>query len=458
MRFEPKVVKPQAPQIFMGLRICHAFWVCDLTRLQNAARVSFTYRSILCLFCLSSTYAESVIFIHPDGAGAAHWQAARFLLVGPDGELNWDKLPHVGIYRGHMANSLTATSNGGATSHAYGIKVAANSFGTDGERAGRPIAASGFRGSLMQEAMEKKIRVGVVNSGSVIEPGTACFLSSVPKRDDYEEITKQVLESGADVILSGGEEWFLPKGKAGRFVQSGARTDGLDLIDAAIKRGFTVVYDREELLAVPAGTRKLLGVFAFEDTFNDMSQSDLKASNLPTYKQGAPTLADMTRAALAVLGGEPFFLVVEEEGADNFGNANNAIGTFDALMHSDQAFGTALDFVKTHPETLLITAADSVAGNFDVIGFVPSPEKIVAFSVGRDLNGAPLGLAANGMPFLSQPDKRGVRHPFVVSWGTLQDSSGGILVRAAGKNAEAVKGSFDNTQIYEVMRRTLFEP
>jgi hypothetical protein len=49
-----------------------------------------------------------------------------------------------------------------------------------------------------------------------------------------------------------------------------------------------------------------------------------------------------------------------------------------------------------------------------------------------------------------------VVHPFVITWGTLSDASGGILVRAAGKNADVVKGSFDNTKIYSLMREVLF--
>jgi alkaline phosphatase len=76
-----------------------------------------------------------------------------------------------------MADSLSATSNGGATSHAYGIKVPSNAFGTDGKSSTRPLAANGEQGSLMHEAMRRGVRTGLVNSGSVIEPGTACFVA-----------------------------------------------------------------------------------------------------------------------------------------------------------------------------------------------------------------------------------------------------------------------------------------
>lgn len=53
-----------------------------------------------------SALTGSVIFIHPDGASAATWTAARALYVGPDNNLNWDLLPAVGVYRGHMNDSL----------------------------------------------------------------------------------------------------------------------------------------------------------------------------------------------------------------------------------------------------------------------------------------------------------------------------------------------------------------
>ncbi|RPJ05766.1 MAG: hypothetical protein EHM37_21100, partial [Deltaproteobacteria bacterium] len=78
----------------------------------------------------------SVIFFHPDGTGANHWSAARMYYKGPDGNLNWDLLPHMALYRGHMLNNLIGTSNGGATTHAFGYRVdGPGSFGKNGEGA-----------------------------------------------------------------------------------------------------------------------------------------------------------------------------------------------------------------------------------------------------------------------------------------------------------------------------------
>ena len=65
----------------------------------------------------------SVIFLHPDGTGLMHWSAGRIRWVGPDGFLAWDRLPALALYRSHLRDSLGASSNAGATIHAYGVKV-----------------------------------------------------------------------------------------------------------------------------------------------------------------------------------------------------------------------------------------------------------------------------------------------------------------------------------------------
>ncbi len=408
----------------------------------------------------AKTGQGSVIFMHIDGAGMAHWQAARYLQAGPDGEINWDRLPHLAVYRGHIEDTLTPSSNAAATVHAYGVKVPHAAFGTDSS--GKPpLAPSGQRLSLMQEARARGIAVGVVNSGSAIEPGTACHLTSVHAREDEAEIVSQQLASGADVILAGGEEWYLPDGVSGRHGK-GRRQDGRNLLEEAIASGYRVVFTREELAALPDDAGRVLGVFAHQDTFNDEPEEKLAAHGLPPYAVDAPSLAEMTRAALRFLGGRRFFLVVEEEGVDNFGNCNNAPGTMEALRRGDEALGAALEFIESHPETLLVTFGDSEAGNMDVIGLRGAKDEARMLAEGRDENGAPLAGARNeagggvAEPFVSRPNRAGRSHRFVVSWGTRLDSNGGILVRAAGLDAGRVAGTMDNTGLYPLFRETLF--
>ena len=416
--------------------------------------------------CMGEKQAEaltkkgSVIFYHVDGTGIAHWQMARMVLAGPDGEINWDRLPHTAVYRGHAEDVLTPSSNAGATMHAYGVKAPHRAFGTDAEGQ-RPLAPSGQRRSIMQEAQARGIAVGLVNSGSATEPGTAVFATSVAEREACEGIVSQLVASGVEVLFGGGEKWFLPAGMEGRYGK-GERQDGRNLGQEAEAAGYRVVYTREEMFALPDDAGKVLGIFAWEDTFHDETEEVLAEKGLEPYDAAAPTLAEMTEVALRLLGGRQFLLVVEEEGTDNFGNCNNATGTLEALRRADEGLGVALDYVEKHPNTLLLTCADSEAGAPDVVGLRGANYEKPLLEEGKDSNGAPVDGAERrpkggvAKPFVSGPDRAGKTHEFVVVWATRMDASGGIVARAAGLNADQVRGTFDNTAVYPLFYETLF--
>ena len=405
----------------------------------------------------TSPLVGNMIFIHPDGASAASFAAVRNLLVGPDGDLHWDRLPAMALYRGHLSDSLTATSNAGATIHAYGIKVPGPSYGLDGEE---PITdAEGNSLSVAHQAIRAGLPVGVVNSGTSTEPGTGCFLTSVPKRSMHDEIAVQLIESGAEVILGGGEQFFLPEGVKGRH-GVGVRADDRNVIEEARQKGYHVVFTREELADLPDDVTRLLGIFAANQTFNDKPEEVLAQVGLPLYWSHAPTVAEMTQAALTVLGrhDKRFLLVVEEEGTDNFGNKNNAKGKLEALRRADEAIGVARAFVADHPETMILTASDSEAGGMYLQGVGLVDGEPPAALPERDVNGAPMdGQEGTGTaPFIAAPDRNGNAWPFAITWAARDDVTGGILVRAEGLNAHLVRGNIDNTEIPALMRLTLF--
>ena len=399
----------------------------------------------------------NVIFIHPDGSSLAMWNAIRALYYSPEGEINWDKLSHIGLYQGFMTNTFTASSEGGATIHAYGVKVEFFLYGLNGKTP--IISRSGNKLSIMQEAKQNNIRIGIINSGTIVEPGTGVFVASDESRANKDAIAKKIIESGADLIFSGGEAVLLPIGMQGKFA-AGKRKDGLNLIEHAKELGYYIIYNKEELFAAQIDAEKILGVFASRHTFNDKSEEELIDLGLPNYSETAPTLAEMTEFAIRFLSknDKQYFLVIEEEGTDNFGNANNANGTFEALKRADDAIGEALEYLQENPKTLIITAADSEAGGMEAYGFLekdmprdePLPEK--------SKNGAPQD-GINGtatLPFLTGKDENGNRFPFAVAWSTSDDVYGSVVAKAEGLNAGLMNGKIDNTDIYRIMYATLF--
>jgi alkaline phosphatase len=423
---------------------------------------------------------RNVIFIHPDGTSPSFFAAARMLHYGPDGELNWDKLPHTAVYKGHMKDLLAGTSNAGAVTHAYGVKVHARSYGLD-EEGRQVIARSGKPLTILEEAKQAGFSVGMVNTGTITEPGTGVWGARVANRDDHAEIARQLImrpkEQEIDVIFGGGEVWFLPTGLIGTHGKAGKRTDGLNLIEEAKKRGYTVIYTRAELLNLPAGTKRVLGLFAAYDTYNDdndearyaYTEEQLKREGLQDYDPAAPTFAEMVEVAITILSknkNKGFYLVAEEEGTDNLANgALNARGTIEATKRADDAIGVALEFAKKNPNTLVITAADSEASGLSIVAnprldkagnVIPIRELkeldgtiyFTEYLDGKDGKGTP--------PFMSAPDRNGKSWPFAIAWSTPADHAGSIVARAYGRHGKMVSGTIDNTDIYRIKYRVLF--
>lgn len=407
---------------------------------------------------------QSLVFIHPDGTALSGWNIYRILDYGPDGYCQWDLLPALGVYRSHMRDNLDASSHGGGTIHAYGVKVLRDSYGMNGKQP--LVSASGYPGSVMTEARDAGMTIGIINSGHIAEPGTGCMLASVESRRQAELIAAQIVRSGAHLIMGGGEVLFLPEGKKGVHGAPGIRKDGINLIDEAKSMGYTVIYHRRDLESISADSERILGIFAAEDTYNDENEEELEARALKPYIPGTPSVGDMTEAALKWMEARkrPYFLMIEEEGTDNFSNAMNASGSFEAYRRADAAIGVARKQVAISADLTLLVAADSEAGCPELfprgrLSDIPKGEKLRRLP-GSTPTGSPLdGVEGTGTrPFISQPDQFGERHLFGVAWTDSGDHYGSVLVRAEGAGADLLPFNLDNTDIYGFVRRVIFHP
>ena len=419
---------------------------------------------------------KNVIFIHPDGTSPSHYAAGRFVAVGPDGRLNWDRMTNVGVYLGHIQDQLVSTSNAGAVAHAFGVKVQADSYGLD--RAGNPIVSlSGQEGTtILEEAIASAQPTAIINSGFIAEPGTGVFLADVAHRNQVAEITAEIVESGVNVILGGGETHYLPSGTVGRFGREGLREDGRNLIAEAQAGGYQVVYSLEELQNLPADTEKVLGIFAAEDTYNARPEAELKQQGLvkengelilygqPPTNPNPPTVAEMLEKTLTLElfrnAQDGFMIVLEEEGTDNFGNSNNGAGVIEAVLRADAALGVAIDFVDNiNPNTLVITAADSDAGGLEILDVEQQTTGTIYVQPNSELLAIPLDgkTGNNTQPFLSAPDANGNTFKFGVGFVGTSDFAGSIVAKAYGVNAEQLPATVDNTDLYRLMYQTLFD-
>jgi alkaline phosphatase len=431
--------------------------------------MKFALILVLAAICASAdeNAPKSAILFSVDGASVSTWTAARWLSVGPDGDTNWDRLPGIADYRGHFKDVLAAGSNPAVTVHAYGVKVDSQSYGMD---AAQPVnSLSGKTLSIMQEAMAAGKSVGIANTAELSEAGSGAFFAHVVqtrKGIDKPEVVRQVIEAKPDLILAGGEVLMLPEGVMGRHGEPGVRKDGLNLIERAKALGYTVVFTRDELQAVPLTAERVLGVFAPMGITPEESEEGLLRKNLPPFFPSAPTTAEMAAFALRFLGRNPkgFFFSMNEEGTDNYAGEGNARDALQSLRRADEAIGVFRDFVDRQTNTLLLVTADAPAGGMVLLGRLLPPyvmeehKPLPAKNTTHASGGAPLD-GRNGKdsaPFVSAPDRAGKRHLFAVSWASRIDNAAGVLTRAAGYNSHLVRGGFDNTKVYRVLYETLF--
>lgn len=409
----------------------------------------------LCLLIVnaSSALAErsSAVFLHPDGMGLNTWAAVRLWTAGADGRLAWDSLPRLAVYVGPMSDRVTASSNGGATSHAWGVRAETGSYGFI---EGQPIpkARSGATVTIMVEAMQAGKAVGIVNSAAVTEPGTGAFLAQVASRKDQEAIAAQILAAHPDVIFGGGEQFFLPDGERG-YHGVGVRKDGRNLIDEARRAGYQVVRTREELAALPKGESRVLGLFAADNTFNEGTEESLASAGQPVFQTQAPRFDTMIDAAIAILSDDPdgFLLVGNEEATDNMAGDNNAAAVLEAGAGTDRAIATVLRHAAHNPSLTLVVASDSDCGGMIAGPRWGSDRPVAPYGA----NGAPVD-GAHGRPFMAAPDQRGRRLPFVIHWASGDDMTGGLVARGTGPGAALIEGTVDSRDVYSALYLGLF--
>jgi alkaline phosphatase len=353
--------------------------------------------------------AALILFIG-DGMGEAHRIAGRWSAVGQTGALALDAMPFGGWSRTASADNAITDSAAAATAMATGVKTNNGVIGLD--PAGNRLL------TILERAQAHEMAVGLVTNVHLTHATPAGFAAHVPHRSMMREIASQMLESGVNVLLGGGEDEFLPTTAAGCYPESGERSDGRNLIDEAIGAGYSYVCDAPGLMAVtPFSTTHLLGLFADEEMDRPFS----------------PSLADMTQKAIDILSQDPdgFFLMVEGGQIDWAAHDNEAANVISDTVGLDEAIAVARAYASTASDVLIIVTADHETGGMQV------------------------ALTSSGGPGEDGPFFTPEGTPFFVNWTTVGHTGVDVPTTAQGPWSDLLTGVYDNTHIHEVMRLSL---
>jgi alkaline phosphatase len=275
------------------------------------------------LSALATPAPKNVIVLLADGAGPAHFSVMRHDR-GADFQVG--RMPVIGLMSTSAANRAVTDSAAGATALALGVKTNYEMVGVTPDGTRRP--------SVLQQARAMGKKAGLVTTAAFWDATPAAFAAHAAHRNEYASIMKQMLESGVEVIASGGLQYLGVDGF----------TSGSDL---ASKYGYTYISSVRALESTRG--ERLLALFPSEERDLDHPEAPLPV---------------LTRWAIEQLarGPEGFFLVVEHEGVDSASHQNHSVDVRNSLISFDEAVGVALEFASSNGDTLVIVTSDHETG------------------------------------------------------------------------------------------------
>ncbi|OMH24849.1 hypothetical protein BKD30_07290 [Tersicoccus phoenicis] len=337
--------------------------------------------------------AKNVILLIADGMGTTHVDAARQRLAGSNGKLNMERMPNYGSVSTYSvdknSNKPVTVPDSAATATAWssGVKTYNGAIGKDAY--GKDLV------TIMEQAKQAGLRTGNVSTAEITDATPAAPMAHAANRQcqgpttsgcqpGEANIAHQVARNGtADVIFGGGMRRFEPDDQAA-FQKQGYAVLGnfgdrsLPVDQGAQTASTQRVPDRTDLQSIPAGTKKVVGLF----NRGNLTVEKSKALAPASVEAKEPTLPDMTSKAIQLLSapeygkGEGrgdkrgFFLQVESALVDKRSHANDAGQTLTEMEYFDRAVKTAQDFANSPAGrgTLVIVSADHECAGFNIIG------------------------------------------------------------------------------------------
>lgn len=413
----------------------------------------------------SGSPPKGIILFVGDGMGVATVTAARIHKGARDGlsrpveaQLELDAAPRSALLRTWCSDYMVTDSAAGITAFISGAKVPMGAICAD-------LRGDGTLDSLLsvfEIAESLGLATGVVTTTRLTHATPAAAFAHTMNRREEGKIALALLPGpgdsrlgdGIEVLLGGGREWFLP-----RETEDGRRDDGRNLLGELSEAGYQLVDNAGDLRsAVASKNEKVFGAF----TSSHMSYEADRVGG----ESGEPSLAEMTRAAIALLERNPrgFLLLVEGGRIDHALHANNGFRAITDMLAFDDAIAVALE--RDQSETLTLITADH-DHTMVVAGYPPAGEDVFV-QAGRDTEGIPYTaiLFANGpsagtdLPdslseeILEDPDYR-ERAGVPLASETHGGMDVPLYAFGPDRYLEMIRGSMENTAVFGILRAAI---
>ncbi|HEU4521750.1 MAG TPA: alkaline phosphatase, partial [Thermoanaerobaculia bacterium] len=261
--------------------------------------------------------------------GAAHFTVGS--MVRGD-QFQTGRLPHTGlVMTSPLEDSVVTDSAAAATAYATGVATKYTRVGVDG--------AGEARTTVLEVAEQLGKSTGLVTTANFWDATPAAFAAHNKSRYESEDLIRQMLTSGAEIIAGGGAQHFGSEGRP-------------TLAELAESTGYQLIDSRAKLDSVKG--EKLFAVYPRADREVDFDEVRL------------PVLA---RWAIDHLSKDPdgFFLLIEHEGTDGAAHANLTDKFIASMVSFDEAVGVALDYATARKDVLIVVTGDHETGGLQIL-------------------------------------------------------------------------------------------
>jgi len=272
----------------------------------------------------------------------------------------------LGISLTHAANNLVTDSAASGSQLATGKPSRVEVIGADQD--GNPAK------SILELAQAQGKSTGLVSDVRITHATPAAFAAHQPSRDLENEIAVDMLNTGPDVMLSGGLRHWIPKEAndknstirkeleqltEGAVKINSEREDSRNLISEAQQQGYALAFTKSQM---EKADRKILGLFADSELPDGIKAT--RTRNDPD--RSIPTLKEMSAKAIEVLAtnDKGFFLMIEAGRIDWAGHYNDTGTLLHEMLKIDEVINYVLDWAKDHGNTLIVVTADHETGGF----------------------------------------------------------------------------------------------
>jgi len=396
---------------------------------------------ILALICLLAFAALGVLYFQNwvvqkpfgiilfvgEGLTAQRMAATRVYIGGADNPLAMDGLEFSARLRNHSADFAVPDSAAAASALATGTRVKNGTIA---------IAESGASLQTILEIAHKEGRVtGIVTDGALTNPTVAAFYAHASTAKQPQQFaTAMIDQSAVDIAFGGGAADF----------------DKAKLDQAHVR----VVRNSPELEQISEWQQpRLLGLFAA----NDLPFTDEVAA-----RTDQPSLADMVRRAIELLqvNRRGYVLVVNAHLMASAAWQNLGERTLRETAELDRAVQISREYAGRN--TAIIVCGDAAIGGMNVNGYPFRYDSGVAI-LGLNSAGQPWvtwATGPNGGKTGASVESSSARdlsalEPAAVQAPSALNSLEDPIANADGLRMEKLRGTIDNTQVFEIIRDAL---